>query len=256
MKKISNTSIIAFALAFFLSLVAVSGCQSDLMFYSGQTGIYIAMPSGDTTVNADTTYTETSSLPFIILPQDQQTAVFNLKIKIIGSVSDKDREVGIRIVENESDVSSGDYDPVRQTYILKAGSVYGVIPIVFHREGFRGKEKKMVVELVPTDDFSLPITSWRNSPKEYVSVYRHTITVSDKYVQLPGYVEGHFGKFSQKKMELICHISGKNLEYFNKKLPVTETKAIGQKLDRYLREQTPPLRDEYGEVMTAGKYIY
>ncbi len=239
-----------------LALALFAGCESNLMLYDGETGVYFAMPTGDNFTNADTTYTETSSLPFIIQPADVTQSTFHLKIKILGAVTDEDREVSVRMVPEESTVLPGDYEPLQQSYILPVGTVFGSIPITFHRAGLEGLERKMVIELVPNDDFSLPITKWRNSSTEYVDVVKHTILVSDKYVRLPGYTEGHFGKFSQTKMELICRISGRDLTYFNNKLSISVTRAIGLKLDRYLSEQNPPLRDEDGEIMTVGKYLY
>jgi hypothetical protein len=236
--------------------IVLNSCESKLMLYDGETGVYFAMPSGSNAVNADTTYTETSSLPFVIQPNDVTEYTFNLKIKILGAVADHDRTVTVRMITDESSVLPADFEPLKASYTLKAGTVFGNIPIRFYRAGLKDQERTMVVELIPNDDFSLPITRWRNSSTEYVSAIKHTITVSDKYVQLPGYAVGHFGKFSRIKMELICELSGKDLAYFNQRLPIPETRAIGQKLDRYLKEQNPPLKDEDGEIMKAGDYLY
>lgn len=241
------------AIAFFCSFL-IAACNSELMQYEGETGIYFSMPTGDTTANSDTTYSETSSLPFIIEAEDVTEKTFFLKVKIIGAVSEHDREFEIRLNEEESTVSPQDYEQLEKSYTLPSGTVFGAVPIKFHRQGFKNTEKKMVLELVPNKEFSLPIKMWKNSSKEYVNVVRHTIIISDKYVQLPGYAVGQFGKFSQKKMEIILKITGKDLSYFNKKLSLPEAKAIGQKLDRYLKEH--PQTDEDGEKMTAGEYIY
>jgi hypothetical protein len=92
-----------------------------------------------------------------------------------------------------------------------------------------------------------------------VNVVRHTVVISDKYVQLPGYRTGHFGPFSEKKMRIILELSGLKLTDFNETMAVTVTKSIGQKLDRYLAEMKAkgePVMEDDGTPMTAGEYIY
>ena len=160
-----------------------------------------------------------------------------------------------------SSVVEEDYEALSSSYTLKAGEVYGEIPISFHRmPSLKGNERSLVVELVENEDFTLPIRLWRNSSTEYVNVTRHTIVISDKYVQLPGYRTGHFGPFSEKKMELILQLSGMSLNDFNVQLPVTLTKSLGQKLNRYLAEMRARGETVYEEdgvtPMTAGEYIY
>ena len=211
------------------------------------------------TVNVDTLYRESSSLPFIVT--DKTDSVFNLRVKILGTVADYDRYVSVKVVEEMSTVESRDFEMLQSSYVLKAGEVYGIIPIHFFRtESLQGKERVLVVELVENRDFTLPIKMWRNSSSEYVNVTRHSIVVSDKYVLLPGYRTGHFGPFSEKKMRLIVELSGMSLNEFNETLPVTLTKTIGQKLDRYLAEMkakgTPVYEDDGLTLMTSGEYLY
>lgn len=242
-----------------LSAVLMLSCTSQIDTYHGESGVYFAMRDNVTTVNVDTLYKETSSLPFIVT--DKSDSVFNLKVKILGPVTGHDRRVQVRVVEELSTVQSGDYDGLDNSYVLKAGEIYGIIPIMFHRTAsLQGKERTLVVELVGNEDFTLPIRMWRNSSTEYVNVVRHSIVVSDKYVQLPGYRVGHFGPFSEKKMRLIIEISGMSLNDFNEVLPVTMTKTIGQKLDRYLAEmkakETPVYEDDGVTLMKSGDYLY
>jgi hypothetical protein len=55
-------------------------------------------------------------------------------------------------------------------------------------------------------------------------------------------------------------ISGMNLNEFNEVLPVTMTKTIGQKLDRYLAEMsakgTPVYEEDGVTLMKSGDYLY
>ena len=240
-------------------LAFMAACSSEIGTYHGESGVYFAMRDNVNTVNVDTLYRETSSLPFIVT--DSRDSVFILRVKILGAVADHDRQVEIKVVDDMSSVVEEDYEALPSSYTLKAGEVYGEIPISFHRmPSLKGNERSLVVELVENEDFTLPIRLWRNSGTEYVNVTRHTIVISDKYVQLPGYRTGHFGPFSEKKMELILQLSGMSLNDFNVQLPVTLTKSLGQKLNRYLAEMRARGETVYEEdgvtPMTAGEYIY
>lgn len=239
--------------------VVMAACTSEIDTYHGVSGVYFAMRENVSTVNVDTLYRQESSLPFIVT--ESEDSVFNLRVKILGAVADKDRYMTVRVVDELSTVTEGDYDPIEESYILKAGEVYGVVPIHFHRTAsLKGQERRLVLELVENEDFSLPIRRWRNSSTEYVDVTTHAIVISDKYVQLPGYMPGHFGPFSEKKMKLILELSGMSLSDFNEKLAVTLTKSIGQKLDRYLSEMdakgTPVYEEDGVTLMRAGDYLY
>ena len=240
-------------------LAFMAACSSEIGTYHGESGVYFAMRDNVNTVNVDTLYRETSSLPFIVT--DSRDSVFILRVKILGAVADHDRQVEIKVVDDMSSVVEDDYEALPSSYTLKAGEVYGEIPISFHRmPSLKGNERSLVVELVENEDFTLPIRLWRNSGTEYVNVTRHTIVISDKYVQLPGYRTGHFGPFSEKKMELILQLSGMSLNDFNVQLPVTLTKSLGQKLNRYLAEMKARGETVYEEdgvtPMAAGEYIY
>ena len=242
-----------------LAAVLAMSCTSEIDTYHGESGVYFAMREDVTTVNVDTLYREVSSLPFIVT--DSSDSTFCLKVKILGAVSDHDRKVSVRVVDNLTTVHDEDYDPIMQSYTLKAGEIYGQIPINFHRHAsLQGQERTLVVELVENEDFTLPIRMWRNSSTEFVNVVRHSIVISDKYVQLPGYRPGHFGPFSEKKMRLIIELSGMSLNDFNVTLPVTLTKTIGQKLDRYLAEMkakgTPVYEEDGVTLMKSGDYLY
>ena len=244
--------------AAFVAMILTSACSEKIKTYDGVSGIYFAMRVESSAVNADTTYTETSSVPFIVTEEEDIT--FNLKVKILGPVSDHDRQVTIEVVSEETDALEGDYDPLQPSYTLPAGAVFGNIPITFHKSAsLEGTERQLTVRLVENSDFSLPIRMWENSSDEYVDVVKHTIIYSDKYVQLPGYATGYFGPFSEKKMALLLEVLDLKISDFNEPMPYTKARALGQKFDRYLKEQAAkgePVLEDDGTPMTAGDYIY
>ena len=244
---------------YIILLAFVVSCTSEIDTYHGASGVYFAMRENVSIVNVDTLYRESSSLPFIVT--ESEDSVFNLRVKILGAVADHDRHVSVRVVDEASTVVEEDCMPIEESYVLRAGEVYGLIPIHFHRAAsLKGQERKLVLELVENQDFELPIRKWRNSSTEFVDVTRHTVIISDKYVQLPGYMPGHFGPFSEKKMQLILELSEMKLSDFKERLAVTLTKSIGQKLDRYLNEMaakgTPVYEEDGVTLMKAGDYLY
>lgn len=241
------------------TLMLAASCSDSIETYNGQAGIYFAMPVKSNSVNVDTMYCETSELPFIITNAKDST--FYLKVKILGPVASHDRNISVRIVEEETDLLPEDMDPLQESYPLYAGQVFGGIPLKFHRAAsLEGEIRTLTLELVENGDFSLPVKLWRNSSTEYVNVIRHTITISDKYVQLPGFSEAYFGPFSEKKMKLMLELFDMELKDFSEPLSYVYAKALGQKLDRYLKEMEAkgePVMEEDGITpMRAGDYIY
>lgn len=248
-------------LSFISGVTAIVGCSSEIMTYDGEAGIYFAMNSGNNFANSDTTYLETSSVPFIVEPADVEEVTFRLKIKILGAVSNQDRQVSVRVVDEETTVLPEDHNPIQASYTMEAGNVFGNIPIVFHRTpSLKGNERKLTLELIPNEDFTLPITMWKNSSTEYVNVIRHTIFVSDKYVQLPGYQPGYFGAFSERKMEVLVEEARiVTLDELKEKMSYVKAKSLGQEFDRYLKKMKAEGKTVYeddGTEMTAGDYIY
>ncbi len=56
-----------------LCSAAILGCSSEIMTYEGESGIYFAMKRIDNSVNSDTTYNESSLLPFIVTESADST---------------------------------------------------------------------------------------------------------------------------------------------------------------------------------------
>ena len=252
-KKIANVVLLVFC------AVYCAGCRSEIQTYHGATGIYFAMPEGSTYANADTLYTDNTPLPFII--SQKQDSVLVLKVKLLGKTQPRRRLIPVRVVPELTTLPAEGYDLDEAACLLEAGQVYGKVPVTFHRlPRLQDEELKLTLELVENEEFSLPVKQWRNSSTEYVDVVRHTVVVSDMYVQLPGYAVGHFGPFSQKKMKLLLELFSMKLSDFNEKLPVTFTKALGQKFDRYQKKQaakgTPVYEEDGVTQMTSGAYIY
>lgn len=145
-----------------------------------------------------------------------------------------------------------------------------LIPIHFYlRDDLEGKERQLKLELVANEDFATPMAQWlrpNSSDKTGVDVLHHTITISNKWVQLPGFRTYFFGTYSEKKCKLICSLFGLTLLDFatEESMSFTKAKALAIKFDQYLKDQESKgntiyedYRDANGKrvKMTAGEGI-
>ncbi|MEQ3319143.1 MULTISPECIES: DUF4843 domain-containing protein [Bacteroides] len=248
-----------------------AGCREDIELYSGTAGIYFAMSIKYGGWNdSELDYTSTSEIPFAV--DEREDTVLQVRAKIIGSIADYDRIVSIRIISQEdaeTEAKEGfDFDPILDTYYVKANEAYANIPIHFYRRSdLKDKERVLVLELLPSKDFSTPMIEWLrpgSSDKTGVDVLHHTITISDKWIKLPGFNEYYFGTYSEKKNRLMCELFDMKLKDFEKTMTTVKCRTLAIKLDQYLKEQdaqgTPvyeDYRDEEGNPvkMTVGDGI-
>ena len=108
-----------------LPLCCIAACNTGLDTYSGVPGIYFAVRVESNAANADTMYRDSTILPFIVTESTDST--LDIRMKIMGVVSDKDRLFRIETVAEGTDILPEDCDPVDGEYVLKAGEVFGSI---------------------------------------------------------------------------------------------------------------------------------
>lgn len=220
------------------TLASLVGCSDDIETYSGESGIFFAMlESGDTEDNPR--YTESSILPFALT--NERDSTFTLRAKIIGRVTDYDREVKIEVVEDKSSAVLGhDYQAIQDKIVVKAGDIYAYIPIRFNRQqSLVDNEVTLSLRLCANTEFKLLMPRWyaiNSSDKVGVDVIEHTVVVSDKYVRLPGWSDIYFGRYSDKKIKLMCSWYGLTLSSFKEgAMAFIEKKVLGQNFDRDLK---------------------
>ncbi len=141
--------------------LALGSCNESIRTYDGQTGIYFAMlQSGSDEENPR--YTADSSLPFALLPSGTDEQTLQLRVKVIGSVADYPRAFAFRTVADRTTAQEGhDYELPEGDCVVAAGEVYGYIPIrFFRRASLDGKELTLTLELLPNEQFDLPLSAW------------------------------------------------------------------------------------------------
>ena len=257
-----------------LSGLTLGACNEQIETYSGEAGIYFAMSATKGGLDdSGQDYTSETQIPFAVYSSVTDTTLL-VRAKVIGSAVDYDRQVTVQVVpqdNSELQAKEGwDYDALQNNYTVKANEVYTLIPVRFHlKSDLKDKERKLKLQLIANYDFSTPMSEWlrpNSSDKTGVDVLHHTITISDKWVQLPGFRTYFFGAYSEKKCKLICNLFGLTLLDFESEesMSLTKAKALGIKFDQYLKEQESngqtiyeDYTDSEGNLvkMTAGEGI-
>lgn len=251
----------------------LAACTEEIETYSGESGIYFAMSATKGGLDdSKQDYTAETQIPFAVYSTISDTTLM-VRAKVIGPAVGHDRKVTVKVVapeDAEQAKEDWDYDALDNSYTVKAGEVYVLIPIHFYlRDDLEGKERQLKLELVANEDFATPMAQWlrpNSSDKTGVDVLHHTITISNKWVQLPGFRTYFFGTYSEKKCKLICSLFGLTLLDFatEESMSFTKAKALAIKFDQYLKDQESKgntiyedYRDANGKrvKMTAGEGI-
>lgn len=256
----------------FLNLISVSilltGCREEIPEYSGVSGIYFAMSESKGGLDdSKLDYTNNTSLPFAVF--DKEDSVLIVRAKILGEITAHDREVIVEVITEESTAIPGeDYEPLQGKYYVKANEAYAQIPIHFYKKSsLKDNERTLQIELKESKDFGLPMPYWlapNSSDKNGVDVIHHKISISDKWVKLPGFSEYFLGTYSEKKNRLICDQFNMTLLDFLEPMTTVKAKTLGIKFDQYLKEmeaKNQTVYEDYNDSngnpvkMTAGEGI-
>ena len=167
----------------------LAACTEEIETYSGESGIYFAMSATKGGLDdSKQDYTAETQIPFAVYSTISDTTLM-VRAKVIGPAVDHDRKVTVQVVASEDaeQAKEGwDYDALDNSYTVKAGEVYVLIPIHFYlRDDLEGKERQLKLELVANEDFATPMAQWlrpNSSDKTGVDVLHHTITISNKSI--------------------------------------------------------------------------
>ena len=234
--------------------LTLGACNESIRTYDGRTGVYFAMlQSGSDEENPR--YTAGSSVPFALLPSGTDEQTLQLRVKVIGAVADYPRALADRPVADRTTAEEGhDYELPEGDCVVEAGEVYGYIPIrFFRRASLDGKELTLTLELLPNEQFDLPLSEWlpvNGTETVGTDILRHTVTVSDKYVRLEGWSDQFYGTYSDKKIKLMCSVFDLTLADFQPDaLSYIERKVLGQNFRRYLDEEERAGRTVYEDYL-------
>lgn len=142
----------------------LAACTEEIETYSGESGIYFAMSATKGGLDdSKQDYTAETQIPFAVYSTISDTTLM-VRAKVIGPAVGHDRKVTVQVVapEDAEQAKEGwDYDALDNSYTVKAGEVYVLIPIHFYlRDDLEGKERQLKLELVANEDFATPMAQW------------------------------------------------------------------------------------------------
>lgn len=257
---------------FFISLFWC--CEKEMMDYEGKPGIYFAVQQVPPSLYGDPeiwAYMDTTLIPFSTILADDSTVM--LKVRVMGDIVDYDRYFSVRIVDSLTTATVGeDYDAIPTQYVMKAGERDAFIPLTGHRQvKMLDSTYYVALQLEESSDFAIPMDMWRKlEGSDYtsrdVNVIRHMVGLSDEVFVPKAWTVNYFGKYTKKKMKLICEMYGLQITDFDNtvEMELNRQRVLAQGLDRYLKDMEAKGQtvyedevDQYGNPvkMTVGALI-
>ena len=206
----------------------------------------------------------------------KKDSIINLKVNLMGYISDVDRPISAEIILDESTAISGEDIEILPSFI-PAKLETGNLRIKLNNSKKVGTTTLTAkIRLIPNEyfsvDFTKPISVYdgKNALEFEVSFDAKTDMPSlwadpNSGVRLTAY----FGKYSNTKLNVICEACGVTRDFFmhdpatenaldvlNTRIPTPVTYGMISLVNRYLSaykaEHGEPMLDEYGEEIKTG----
>lgn len=221
-------------------------CEKEMMDYEGKPGVYFAVQEVPPSLYGDPerwAYKDTTLIPFSAILTDDSTVM--LKVRVMGEIANHDRFFTVTIVDSLTTATLGeDYDEIPTQYVMKAGERDAFVALTGHRQTkMLDSTYYVALQLEETADFALPMDIWRfleysDYTSKNVNVIRHMVGLSDEVFVPKAWTANYFGKYSKKKMKLICEMYGLQITDFDNTVDMDMNRqwVLAQGLDRYLKE--------------------
>jgi hypothetical protein len=266
-------------------IIALGSCeQKELKDYDGPESVYFFVQhypegyvsSGTISSIDDWVVDSVSKVEFVKLGAVTRYETL-IRVKTTGATKNYDRTFRMKIdTDSTTAVEGMDYEAFPLEGVISANTIYTDIPITLLRNvQLQTSERQLVLQLLPTDDFTLDFSVWRGVNDQLYShrydkltfnATRHAIRVNDimpKPSRWPTegtptltYKEGdgYFGMFSQKKLLLICEQLDLTYDYFTsaETMSVYMCINIAVYMSEYLKQQylnRTPVLEEDGRLM-------
>lgn len=255
-------------------LFMLNGCETDLMDYEGDAGVYFAVqypwPSGAGD-SLQWELTPVTNVSFFLL--DKQDSIIPIRVQITGNAAAYDRYFKVVVVDTGTTAVAGhDFDPVAETQKIAANTHYTDMKIKLYKQAdLSGTSRSLMLRLEETPDFRLPLGTWYPWPGQHkwapstgaevvdISAIEHTIYISDVVMEPEGWFSGLLGKFTVKKFNLMCEMFGLTIDDFSKtNMNSNRARAFGERFNAYLRAQKEAgneILEDDGTPMTMGTVL-
>lgn len=171
--------------------LAQIGCKKDKMLsYNFGSGIAIYK-------NGIDEGRDSLTVSFAVKNETVSSDTIELPLRILGHLSNQDREVKYGIIEGETTADPANYDLLPA--VIPANSYEGVLRLKVNKtESLKTKEAKIWITLLDSDEF-------RVGPKEQMT---YLIKINDYLTKPASWHDIRFGEYSQAKYGLIIRETG------------------------------------------------
>ncbi len=223
-----------------VALLGLFSCaEKDIMKYVDDPAVYFEMPGPKGIGVRD-------SLVFSFPTIAEASKVLTVRIKLMGSVADKDRGISLAINKTKSDAQENANFSLPNNIVLPANKYFVDVPLTINRAGLGNKSVRLVLDIVPNTNFKIGFVRGQSA----------VIRWGDMYIKPDNWDSSNYfncwGAYSQTKYGFIlssCNIAELpdptaiyTLGYYNA--------LVRKALYDYNASHTTPLKDENGVDVT------
>jgi hypothetical protein len=222
MKKYIKNLMLTCAVA--LSLMACTEDKLDLFDATGK-GIVYFQWSVEGFRNNINNKIDSTAVSFAADGPEVIDSIFNIPVKVLGMMSNSDREFKIKVLSTSTAVEGIDFMiPENGIGIVPAQSVTAMVPItLFRTEAMQNAAVSIKIGLEPNEHFNTDYygTAEREGTNELLKYNEFELAVSDILTKplLWIYVEAIMGEWSAKKFRLFASVNNMPLPDWNTTLP-------------------------------------
>lgn len=246
----------------FMTLCGLNSCETDLMDYEGDAGVYFAVQHPWSSGFGDSIQWEmcpSTDISFFFAKKVDST--ITIRVQILGPRLPQDRYFKMVVVDTGTTATvNHDFDALADRYVMAANTHYTDVKINLHKQSdLAGQKRKVMIRLEETPDFKLPMNTWYPWPKQDtwtpsagtegvdISAIEHTLYISDISVAPSGWSPYYFGTFSKTKFDKMCEVLILTYDDFLKEsLNPIRSLSIALRMAAYLENFPTP--DETGPM--------
>lgn len=238
MKKIIIVSLV------FLSLLGFTSCtQDEIEAFKETDNIYFSPAVYRyVTLNGAEVLADSTGITFAWDVPTITKRIYRIPIRVQGNLSSADRAVKLS-VDPSTTAIQGTHFTLPNNIVMRAGKQVDTIDVtVFRTPDMKTNKFTLVLNLEDNDQFGTRMKSKVVDPvtKKTLSYIRFKLSFNDVFSKPPGWWEGNFGTYSQKKFNLMIEVMKLDPAIFSvsyQKIPIADMSFYQTFMKRYLSEQ-------------------
>ncbi|MBW1655257.1 DUF4843 domain-containing protein [Flavobacterium quisquiliarum] len=222
-----------------LSFLGIASCnQEAIETYSGTDNIYFSnavYPSN----GAGAPLIDSTGFSFAFDKEVVTQRIFKIPFRVQGKMSNVDRKVKVS-VDPSSTAVAGTHFTLPENITLHAGKVVDTFAVtVLRAPSLKTKTFTLVLNLEENEFFTTKMQTVVTNvlTGKTMNFARFKLSFNDNLSQPLGWYEPILGKFTSKKLFLICDVMQLNPEIFTKQLAIADISYCNSFMKRYLADQ-------------------